>query len=295
MTNVTRCRKLHMAVLLGVAFSLWGCANATKTDSRDPWEGWNRDVQSFNDKLDDYFMKPIAKGYQWVTPEFVDRGVTNFFSNVEDIAVVLNDLLQFKFAQTGMDAGRFLVNTTAGVGGFVDVASMIDLPKHSEDLDQTLGAWGVPSGPYLVLPLIGPSTPRGALGLVGDLASNPINWVSPVAVPYSTGTVKTFDMRADLLTSSKIADEASVDRYEFIRNAYFQQRNYLIHDGNPPIEDDLDQELDELETMGGGQPATKEPATDAQAAESKAASAESSDSEQTNRALDWMFKKNMMK
>jgi len=295
MTNVTRSCKLHAAVLLGIAFSAVGCANATKSDSRDPWEGWNRGVQSFNDKLDDYVMKPISEGYQWATPEFVDRGVTNFFSNVDDIAVVLNDLLQFKFAQTGMDTGRFLVNTTAGVGGLVDVASMIDLPKHNEDLDQTLGAWGVPSGPYLVLPFIGPSTPRGAVGLAGDTAANPINWVSPVVVPYGTGALKTTDMRADLLSSTKIVDEASVDRYEFIRNAYFQQRNYLIHDGNPPIEDDLEQQMDEMENLDTSQPATKEPSAGAQAAESQSASAEPSVSEKTNKALDRVFKRNMMK
>jgi phospholipid-binding lipoprotein MlaA len=284
-----------VAVLLGLAFNVTGCATATKNDSRDPLEGFNRGVQTFNDKLDDYLMKPVAEGYQWVTPSFVDRGVTNFFSNVEDIGVVLNDLLQFKFAQTGMDTGRFLVNTTAGVGGFVDVASMLDLPKHNEDLDQTLGAWGVPSGPYLVLPLIGPSTPRGALGLAGDTAANPLNWVSPAVIPYGTGGLKTVDMRADLLSSTKIADEASVDRYEFIRNAYFQQRNYLIHDGNPPMEaDDLEQQMDELEHLNNNQPAASEPLSAAPATESKAASA-SAASEETNRKLDRMFEKKMMK
>jgi len=291
MKKSTRTCKPHAAVLLGLVCSMSGCATATKNDARDPWEGWNRGVQSFNDKLDDYFMKPLAEGYQWITPTFVDRGVTNFFSNVEDIGVVLNDLFQLKFAQTGMDTGRFLVNTTAGVGGFVDVASMLDLPKHNEDLDQTLGAWGVPSGPYLVLPFIGPSTPRGAVGLAGDTAANPINWVSPAAIPYGAGTVKTVDMRADLLSSTKIADEASVDRYEFIRNAYFQQRNYLIHDGNPPMEeDDLEQQMDELEHQNNDQPAAKEPLSAAPDAESKTAA-----SEETNRKLDQVFKQHMMK
>jgi phospholipid-binding lipoprotein MlaA len=121
---------------------------------------------------------------------------------------------------------------------------MLEMPKHNEDLDQTLGSWGVPSGPYLVMPFIGPSTPRGVVGMAGDTASNPINWVTPAAIPYGVGALKTIDTRADLLSASKIADEASVDRYEFIRNAYFQQRNYQIFDGNPPMNDEMEQELE---------------------------------------------------
>jgi phospholipid-binding lipoprotein MlaA len=250
MKTITCIFKLQALALAGL--TLTGCAAATRNDARDPWEGWNRSVQSFNDGLDDYFMKPIAQGYQAIAPDFVDRGVTNFFSNVDDINVVINDLLQFKLTQTGMDAGRLFINTAAGLGGFVDVASMMDLPKHNEDLDQTLGAWGVPSGPYLVMPLIGPSTPRGLLGIAGDTAANPLNWINPAAIPYGTGTVRTVDMRADLLSSTKIVDEASVDKYEFIRNAYFQQRNYLIYDGNPPSEDsDLEKQMDELDVLNG--------------------------------------------
>lgn len=230
---------LASAVLASVATGCAAPQPARYTDARDPWEGWNRGTQSFNDGLDDYFMKPLAKGYQYVTPSFVDRGVTNFFSNIDDIGVTLNDLLQAKFKQGGMDATRFLVNTTVGVAGFIDVASKLDLPKHNEDFDQTLGTWGVPSGPYLVLPLLGPSSPRGFGGLVGDSAANPLTYLGAGVGAGSFGARMT-DMRADTLSASKIADEASVDRYEFIRNAYFQQRNYLLHDGNPPEEEDLD-------------------------------------------------------
>jgi len=250
-TMKTRLRPLPFRPGLGflLALSLTGCAaTATKNDPRDPLEGWNREVQKFNDSLDDYFMKPVSKGYQWITPTFVDRGITNFFSNIDEINVIANDLLQFKLTQGGSDLGRLVVNTTLGLGGFVDVASNLNMSKHNEDMDQTLGSWGLPSGPYLVLPLVGPSTPRGALGLAGDSAANPINWVTPAAIPYGTGTLKTLDTRADLLSASKIVDEASLDRYEFIRNAYFQQRNYLIHDGNPPADDELEQEL-ELEGL----------------------------------------------
>ena len=248
---------LRVAILLGLAFVTSGCATANKTDPRDPWESWNRGVQGFNDKLDDYFMKPISKGYQWVTPSFVDRGVTNFFSNVDDINVVINDMLQAKFLQSGSDVGRLLLNTTVGVGGFVDVASMVDLPKHNEDWDQTFGSWGIPSGPYLVMPFIGPSTPRGVIGAAGDSASNPINWVNPAAIPYGAGALRTIDMRADMLSATKIADEASVDRYEFIRNAYFQQRNYQIFDGNPPLPEEMEQELDLELDNGSGSTSSK--------------------------------------
>lgn len=239
--------QLHRAgrgLWLAFSLSLTGCATTVPHDPRDPWEGWNREVQSFNDTLDDYVMKPVAEGYQYVTPSVVDQGISNFFSNIGDIGVIANDLLQFKFLQTGQDLGRFLVNSTIGLGGFVDVARHLDLPKHNEDLDQTLGAWGLPSGPYLVLPLLGPSTPRGVVGVAGDTVTNPINWINPVAIPWTTGALQAIDLRADNLSNTKIMDEASVDRYEFMRNAYFQQRNYLIYDGNPPLDEDLEKEMD---------------------------------------------------
>jgi phospholipid-binding lipoprotein MlaA len=238
-------QKKPIAKVLGFALItfLAGCAT---TNSSDPLEGWNRGVQSFNDGFDDYAMKPVAKGYNWIMPEFADQGVSNFFSNINDIAVTINDLLQFKLSQTGLDGARFLVNTTAGVGGLVDVASMIDLPKHHEDFDQTLGVWGVPAGPYLVLPLLGPSSPRGVTGLIGDAALNPATYVGFGAFPgmsngveaaISSGmyVVNAIDKRADNLATEKVLSEAaSVDRYEFIKNAYIQKRNYMINDGNVP-------------------------------------------------------------
>jgi phospholipid-binding lipoprotein MlaA len=231
-------------------------------------------VQNFNDKLDDYVMKPVATGYKKVTPSVVDLGITNFYNNVEDVTVIGNDLLQFKMLQTGKDLGRLLVNSTIGLAGFVDVASKMDLPKHNEDFDQTLANWGIPSGPYVVLPLFGPSTPRGIFGLVGDTASNPITWITPMAgyslsgwhatdwVILGSGALRMTDQRADLLSASKIMDEASVDRYEFIRNAYFQQRNYVIHDGSPPLDEELEKQMDldleGLNSNGSGSSAVPE-------------------------------------
>ena len=246
----------------------------TKKDARDPMEGWNRGVQQFNDRLDDYVMKPVATGYKKVTPSAVDKGVTNFYNNVDDVTVIGNDLLQAKFLQTGKDLGRFMVNSTLGLAGFVDVASKMELSKHNEDFDQTLAKWGMPSGPYVVLPMIGPSTPRGIFGIAGDTAGNPINWINPMAgyawgggwraidwAIMGSGALRLTDLRGDLLSASKIMDEASVDRYEFIRNAYFQQRNYVIHDGNPPLDAELEKQMDlDLEGLdsdgAGSTPAT---------------------------------------
>lgn len=231
--------KLFVVMALASLLALTGCATtATVEESIDPWQGWNRSVQSFNDNLDDYAMKPVAKGYRWIMPSFADRGISNFFSNIDDIGVTINDLLQGKLAQSGSDGARFLVNTTAGIAGFIDVASMIDLPKHKEDFDQTLGYWGVPSGPYLVLPFFGPSSPRGVFGLVGDAAMNPITYTGTY---ISTGlfALNAIDVRADNLSLEKIATEAAVDRYIFFRDAYRAQRRYLIYDGNVPDEVDV--------------------------------------------------------
>ena len=244
--------------LAAIMFSLTlsGCATVA-TDPRDPWEGFNRGVQSFNDTLDDYAMKPVAKGYRWITPDFIDQGITNFFENIRDIRVTINDLLQFKFKQGAMDAGRFLVNTTVGIVGFVDVATMIDLPKHNEDFDQTLGFWGVPTGPYLVLPFFGPSSPRGVAGLAGDAAMNPLTYSFIIGgnvaswVSFGTYTVDVIDRRADALSAERIITEAALDRYEFFRDSYLQRRKYLVNDGEFSDDDfDIDGEVefdDEME------------------------------------------------
>lgn len=239
---------------MAMAIGLVGCATAPVGDPHDPWENWNRETQAFNDRLDDYVMKPVARGYRWITPQPVDNAVSNFFSNIADIRVCLNDVLQGKFTQAGLDGTRFLVNTTAGLGGLFDVASqMPDLPKHKEDFDQTLGVWGLPVGPYLVLPLLGPSSPRGVLGLVGDTAMNPISYTGAYfasatvsrSVASGLGALNAADLRADNLETEKIASEAALDRYAFFRGAYLSQRKYLTNDGNVPDEDLLD--LDELD------------------------------------------------
>lgn len=246
-------RIARVYLISGVMILLTGCATTGRVDPIDPWEGWNRNVQSFNDSVDDYVMKPVAEGYRWITPDFVDTGITNFFSNLGDIRVLLNNVLQGKFLQAGSDIARFVVNSTAGVAGFVDVASNVDLPKHKEDFDQTLGYWGIPTGPYLVLPFLGPSSPRGVFGLIGDTAMNPISytgfyfgsaWTSR-AVSGGLGAVNAADLRADNLETEKVASEAALDRYAFFRGAYLSQRKYLVNDGIVPEEDVLN--LDEVD------------------------------------------------
>ena len=240
---------LSLGSILMSSLLLLGCST---TDS-DPWKGWNQGSQSFNDGLDKGIIKPIAQGYEWITPEPIDKGVTNFFSNINDVGVTINDLLQFKILQGGQDLSRLLINTTVGVGGVMDIAKDIDLPKHHEDFGQTLGVWGIPSGPYLVLPIFGPSTPRETVGLMGDAMLNPLTYVSFIGGAASAATagskvVDIADTRADLIPAEKIVNEASSDkdRYEFIKNAYQQRRDYLLKDGNVTDEDtlDIESELD---------------------------------------------------
>jgi phospholipid-binding lipoprotein MlaA len=193
------------------------CVSAQTADLRDPYENWNRKVQSFNDGLDGYVLKPVAQGYKWAMPDFADQGVSNFFSNVEDVGVILNSALQGKFIQTGSDSARLVVNTTAGLGGLFDVASLIDLPKHNENFDKTLGVWGVGTGSYLVLPIFGPSSMRGIAGIAGEMVTNPLQYVSGMGV---VSVVDIVDKRSDMLVMDKVVNEAATDRYEFFKNMY---------------------------------------------------------------------------
>ena len=223
-----------------------GCTNTKVTDARDPWEGWNRKVYSMNETLDDYAIKPVAKAYRWITPSFVDQAVTNVFRNIDDIGATINDTLQGKFSQSGLDFSRFIVNTTAGVGGLIDVATMVDLEKHNEDFGQTLGYWGIPSGPYIVLPILGPSSARGVFGLIGDAAMDPTSYFTfyiPGSTYYITTSVnalKYTDIRADLIGSDTTAEEAAAfGEYEFYRNSYISKRASLVADGVESEKDDL--------------------------------------------------------
>ncbi|MGZ5028007.1 MAG: MlaA family lipoprotein [Methylobacter sp.] len=241
--------KLPLTCLVAV-LAITGCAATTPKEvaEADPWQGWNKGTQSFNDGFDKHILKPMAIGYLNVTTNAVDKGVTNFFSNINDIGVTINDVLQLKLLQGGMDISRFIINTTAGVGGVFDWAEKIDLPKHDEDFGQTLGYWGVPSGPYLVLPFFGASTPRDTAGLLGDALLDPLTYVSIFGgfagnmATIGTSALDATDYRAGVMTSEKVLNEATDgNRYDFIKNSYLQHREYLIYDGNPPdTEDPLD-------------------------------------------------------
>ena len=223
-----------------VAFSVPALAES----EADPWEGFNRAMFSFNETLDKYLLKPVAQGYVYVTPNVVQAGVSNFFSNVGEVSTVINDLLQGKFKQAGLDSTRFLVNTTVGMVGFVDVGSRIGLERHDEDFGQSLGYWGMDSGPYLMLPFLGPSTVRDAAGMVPDFFISPLDNIEDDGVRYSVRALQIVDLRAGLLEAEKLV---AGDRYSFFREAYLQRRAFLVRDG--AMEDDFldDDELFEDE------------------------------------------------
>jgi phospholipid-binding lipoprotein MlaA len=213
---------------------LLGCA--TNGDRRDPLEPLNRGIYKFNDVVDRTVLKPVATGYREVTPDPVRTAVGNFFSNLDDALVLLNDLFQFKLEQAASDFSRLVWNTTAGIAGLIDVATPMELPKHNEDFGQTLGYWGMGNGPYLVLPLFGPSTLRDTVGLAVDSRFDPVWQHTPVDERNTAVTIHTVDGRSRLLDAEKVLDEAAIDRYVFLRDAYLQRRRGLVYDGNPPRE-----------------------------------------------------------
>jgi len=224
---------LRLAALL-LAALLTGCATTGERDARDPWEGFNRKSFAFNEKLDEVVLKPVATGYQKIVPGFAREGVSNFFDNLEDIGTTLNNFLQGKPKEGASDLGRFVVNTVFGVFGLWDVATPLGLDKHEEDFGQTLGWWGVPSGPYVVIPLLGPSSARDAPAKLVDP-----QWYWPRLIKNDTvyWSVWTFDkvrQRANLLKAESVLEEAALDRYTFIRDAWIQRRRNQVYDGHPP-------------------------------------------------------------
>lgn len=229
---------------LSLMLFVTGCASTREglRDPRDPWEPFNRGVYRFNTDFDNAFMKPIAKGYQAITPEPVDRGVTNFFGNLADFDSAVNNLLQFKLTRAGSDVGRVLVNSTVGLLGFMDVATNMGIASYKEDFGQTLGYWGFTPGPYVMLPLLGPSSARDVFGLAGDIVIDPLFSVSKGEVYWGLVGLRIVDRRADLLIAGTIFDEAALDPYTFLRDAYLQRRENLVHDGNPP-EGDFDEDF----------------------------------------------------
>lgn len=228
---------------------LLGCATKPdrEVDPRDPLESFNRATFRFNTDFDKAFVQPVARGYRKVTPEPVDRGITNFFNNLADVTSAVNNVLQFKMSRAGSDVGRLFINSTVGVLGFVDVATNVGLPSYKEDFGQTLGYWGLEPGAYLVTPFLGPSSMRDAIGMGGDMVTDPLISFRKHQVRWGLVGVKLIDRRADLLAATDIVEEAAIDPYSFVRDAYLQRRQSLVYDGNPPIDTSQPDFWDEVE------------------------------------------------
>jgi phospholipid-binding lipoprotein MlaA len=220
-----------MIALVGV---LGGCA--TSGNPRDPIEGFNRVMYAFNEGVDTVLIKPVAQGYDAVLPAPVRTGVSNFFGNLADFFIGVNNLLQGKPDQAASDLGRVLINSTIGLLGLIDVASDAGLEKHEEDFGQTFGRWGVGSGAYVVVPIFGPRTVRDTVGLVIDMAVDPVSNVDHVPTRNALRALRIVDTRADRLPADKVIEEAALDKYSYVRDGYLQRRRNLIHDGNAPRE-----------------------------------------------------------
>jgi phospholipid-binding lipoprotein MlaA len=224
-------------VLLLVLAALGGCATTgEERDPRDPFEPFNRGVYRFNDTFDEYLARPVATGYRKVLHEEIRNRIANFFSNLADPFIGVNNVLQGKFEEGFNDFVRFAFNSTIGLLGIHDVASDWGYEKHNEDFGQTFGRWGAGTGPYLMLPILSSSTLRDTIGLAFDWTFDPLSDVRPINLRNSLVVVRGINTRAELLDASRLLEEAALDRYVFQRDAYFQRRNSLIHDGRPPRE-----------------------------------------------------------
>ncbi|KAF0203651.1 MAG: hypothetical protein FD173_1735 [Gallionellaceae bacterium] len=226
-------------LILSVALLLTGCASTPNSNPKDPFESTNRKIYKFNDALDRNVLKPVAKGYNTVLPEPVKTLLRNFFSNLDDVTVTLNDLLQLKFKQAASDGSRVLFNSTFGIFGLLNVTGHLE--KHNEDFGQTLGYWGVGSGPYLMLPFFGPSSIRDGVGLGGDVLTGVISNIPDIPTRNSLYATDKIRVRAELLDREQALDEAS-DRYAFIRDFYLARRQSLVYDGDPPKTKYIDEE-----------------------------------------------------
>ena len=222
-------------VLLSMTCLFVGCASipaGVEPSPRDPWESFNRSVFEFNEGLDKYLLKPVVAAYRFILPQIVRDGIYNFFSNYSDIYTALQNLLQGKPDLAFNDLMRVAVNTIFGLGGLMDVATPGGLPKHKEDWGQTFGVWGVPSGPYLVLPFFGPSTIRDTFGTAADLETDYLfKYIPDVGLRNSITGLRVINARNTFYEAGDLLDGAALDKYSFIRDAYLQRREYQINEG----------------------------------------------------------------
>jgi phospholipid-binding lipoprotein MlaA len=236
---IARTRKDRVLGCILAIGLLSGCATTSTPDPLDPFEGFNRGTMKFNQTMDEMLFYPIATGYETVTPPVVNDGVTNFFSNLNDISVVVNDILQFKFDRAGSNLARLVFNTTFGIGGLFDFSGTIaGLPKQPNDFGLTLAHYGVESGPYLVVPFFGPSTVRDAVGFAADAAMNPVAYLNDTALRASLMSLNYIDAKARFRATQDLLADAALDEYEFMKNAYLERRRYLIEGESDPFMDD---------------------------------------------------------
>ena len=227
--------KTVAAVLFAAALA--GCAT-TGGRADDPFEASNRVMFKINEPLVEYVAKPAAELYTAIFPSFVRQAVTNYVNNIDDLFSIVNDALQGKWEKMGNDMGRVMINTGFGFGGLIDIASDAGIPRGMEDFGQTFGYWGIPQGPYLFIPLWGPTTVRDGTGSILRLVWSPTNEIPNVAVRNVVYGMVTVNETPGVVDAWKLVDQASLDKYTFVRRAYLQRREYLVHDGKPPPEKD---------------------------------------------------------
>ena len=253
--SAPRAPRIAPAVLIGAAALAGGCATGSPTGPvYDPFEGANRQIYRFNDALDRAVLAPVARGYRRVTPDVVESGIANFFSNLDDVTVVANDLLQGKLVQAASDTGRVLVNTTVGLLGFVDVGSRIGLEKHQEGFGQTLGVWGIGEGPFIMVPLLGPNNGRSTVGIPVDSALSVPPYTVETAVQLGLTALDTVALRARLLAAGNLLNVASLDPYQTLRDFWVQRHRNMTFDGEVPVaiglpDDDGQDALDDLDAL----------------------------------------------
>jgi phospholipid-binding lipoprotein MlaA len=258
---------LCLAAVLSV-----GCATIPPDAGKnptDPWEFYNRHVADFNDRADEYVIKPVAEGYAKVVPEPVRDCIGNIFRNLGDVGNAINNLLQGKAYEATSDICRVAINSTVGLLGCFDVASKVGLARSNEDFGQTFGRWGIGNGPYFVLPLLGPSTVRDAFGRVADVYADPVSYINGDAYEVAAQSLRVVDLRANLLQASRLLDGAALDKYQFVRDGYLQRRRNLIYDGNPPAQKEPDEPADDADKAPETQKPAEPPGNSEPKAESK--------------------------